>query len=542
MGKREKGNLEEKGFHWADKTAKRIIEKKGNKKEYVIAAGITPSGTVHAGNFREVITVDLVRRGLVLMGKKVRFIYSWDDYDVFRKVPKNMPKQELLFRMLRKPISIVPDVYGCHKSYAEHNEKEFEKYLPVLGIKPEFIYQHKEYMKCKYSEEIKKALEKKEKIKKILNKFRKEPLSKEWLPVVVFCSKCNKDTTKAKYLGDYKVYYECSCGNKEEFDIREKGIIKLRWRVDWPMRWHFYKEDFEPAGKDHFAAGGSIITSRMIEKEVYGTESPEGFMYEWISIKGHGQFSSSKGIVVTLKELLEVYEPEIIRYLFASTRPNVEFAISFDLDVLKIYEDFDKCERIYFKTEKAKNEKEFLKQKRIYELSMIEMPEEQPIQPGFRHLTTLVQLYKDFKKVKGYFKEEIKNGFDLKRLKIRYECAKNWLSKYAPENMKFSLQEEPKIKLKAKEKEIIEMLKQKLQKLQRLKEKIGEKGLKDIKDKELHAEFYEISKQVKAKPEEFFKTCYRVLINKDRGPRLARFILTIGIKKVIEIFEKALKN
>jgi len=516
-------------LHWADQIAKRIIHEKGNKKQYVIAAGITPSGTVHVGNFREVITVDLVKKALLSLGKEVRFIYSWDDYDVFRKIPKNMPKQEILEKMLRKPIDIVPDVYGCHKSYAEHNEKEFEAYLPLFGIKPEFIYQSKKYRACDYAEEIKKALENKEKIKQILNKFRKKPLEKDWLPVTVFCSKCNKDTTKPKYLGDYKVYYECECGHKEEFDIRKKGIIKLKWRVDWPMRWSYEKVDFESGGKDHFAAGGSFDTAKHIVKEIYNYEAPTTMKYEWISVKGLGQFSSSKGIVITLKQLFEIYEPSIVRYLFASTRPNVEFSISFDLDVLKIYEDFDKCERIYFKTEKPKNEKEFLKQKRIYELSMINIPEQQPIQPGLRHLTTLIQLYKSFDKIKNYYKDEIKNDFDLERLKTRYKCAKNWLSKYAPDNFKFSLQENPKIKLNKKEKDIVTKLKDVLEK-------------KEFKEKQLHNEFYEISKTLEIKPEEFFKTIYKVLINKDRGPRLARFILTIGKDKVIEILKKSLKN
>ncbi len=77
-------------FFWADEIANQIIKEKGRKKEYVCASGITPSGTIHIGNFREVITTDLVVRALRDKGKKVRFIYSWDDYDRFRKVPKNV--------------------------------------------------------------------------------------------------------------------------------------------------------------------------------------------------------------------------------------------------------------------------------------------------------------------------------------------------------------------------------------------------------------------------------------------------------------------
>ncbi|MGX8685625.1 MAG: class I tRNA ligase family protein, partial [Spirochaetales bacterium] len=94
--------------HWADITADRIIREKGEKDLYTCASGITPSGTVHIGNFREIISVDLVVRALKARGCNVRFIYSWDDYDVFRKVPKNMPQPELLETYLRKPITLVP--------------------------------------------------------------------------------------------------------------------------------------------------------------------------------------------------------------------------------------------------------------------------------------------------------------------------------------------------------------------------------------------------------------------------------------------------
>ena len=67
-------------FFWADKIAEDIIKQRGKKKEFVCASGITPSGTVHIGNFREIITTDLVVRALKDKGKKVKFIYSWEDY------------------------------------------------------------------------------------------------------------------------------------------------------------------------------------------------------------------------------------------------------------------------------------------------------------------------------------------------------------------------------------------------------------------------------------------------------------------------------
>ncbi len=126
--------------HWADIYADRIIRERGDKELYVCASGITPSGTVHIGNFREIITVDLVVRALRDRGKEVRFIYSWDDYDVFRKVPANMPQKEMLREYLRKPITLTPDPYGLEKSYARRNERDLEELLPRVGIHPDFIY------------------------------------------------------------------------------------------------------------------------------------------------------------------------------------------------------------------------------------------------------------------------------------------------------------------------------------------------------------------------------------------------------------------
>ena len=125
--------------HWADQTAEKIIRERGDLDVYTCASGITPSGTVHIGNFREIISVDLVVRALRDRGKKVRFIYSWDDYDVFRKVPQNMPKANQLADYLRFPITMVPDPFDRDDSYARHHEVDVESALPMVGIHPEYL-------------------------------------------------------------------------------------------------------------------------------------------------------------------------------------------------------------------------------------------------------------------------------------------------------------------------------------------------------------------------------------------------------------------
>ncbi|HUX21002.1 MAG TPA: lysine--tRNA ligase, partial [Spirochaetia bacterium] len=255
--------MQEQPSHWADIAAANVLRQKGDKPHYTCASGITPSGTVHIGNFREIISVELVARALSHLGKTARFIYSWDDYDVFRKVPENMPNKEELHSYLRMPITEVPDPYGVEGSYARSNERALEAVLPAVGVRPEYIYQAERYTKSVYAAGIRTALEKRETIRSILDEHRTTPLDPDWMPVSVFCTSCRKDSTKVtEWDGEWAITYQCnSCGNTETLDLRTTGAAKLPWRVDWPMRWSYEDVNFEPAGKEHHSAGGSFDTA-----------------------------------------------------------------------------------------------------------------------------------------------------------------------------------------------------------------------------------------------------------------------------------------
>jgi lysyl-tRNA synthetase class 1 len=516
-------------MHWAFTAVKKTIAEHGEQECYTCASGVTPSGTVHIGNFRELITVDLVKRAFILSGLKARHIHSWDSYDVFRKVPKNLPDQDFLHTCLRMSIDEVPDTTGKTASYAEKYMKELEELMPAVGISPDYKYQAKLYKECIYADEIKQALDNKETIKLILDKYREEPLEAEWLPIAIFCDKCKKDTiTTLKWNGEYMIYYECSCGHKEEFDFREKGIVKLVWRVDWPMRWHYENVNFEPGGKDHSTEGGSYTTAQEIARKVWNKEPPTYLMYDFIKIKGQGsKMSKSTGELVTLGDCLEIYEPEIIRYLFASTRTNTEFAISFDLDVIKIYEDYDRDERIYYDIDSA-SDKDKEKVKWIYELSQVEpdpkkLPSKMPLQVGFRQITTTLCIFQmNEEKAFESYREMIKNAHDEKKLKARIKCAKNWIENYADENFKFKLRE-------SKDESFVQALDEKQKEaLKKLKEVV----LKETNPEKLNEQIYEIPKQLGMEMKDFYKLAYQALIAKDKGPKLANFILEIGKEKV----------
>lgn len=519
--------------HWADFTADRIIKQIGDKDSYVLASGITPSGVVHFGNFRETITVDFVARALRKRGKKVRFIFSWDDYDTFRKVPLNMPKQDELKKYMYQPIVDTPDPYGEHESYASHQEKAYEAQVKKVGVEVEPIYQASQYRAGTYKEGIKKALQNRDIIANILNEHRTSPLAADWQPVSVYCEKCNTDhDIKNIKSVDESITYDCAaCGHVGSEDLNTTSRVKLPWRVDWPMRWAFEKVDFEPGGKDHSSQGGSFSTAKEIVKDVYGWKAPVYLQYDFVSIKGAGgKMSSSTGNIITVNDVLNVYEPEMVRWIFASYKSNVDFSVSFDLDVIKTYEDFDRQERLVYGLEQG-NEKKVNMAKRVYEISQInsddKIPSEMPFQPSFRHLCNILQINDgDIKKAREAYSGEIKNDRDERRFNERSQCALYWLENYAPEDFKFQINPStPGIKPDEKQAQYLS-------------------GLKDLlhgewdnisTDKDLHEKMYELLHKIEIEPKEIFPMMYQILISREKGPKLAGFIRTIGKERVISL-------
>lgn len=516
--------------HWADTTAIRIIKTREEKDTYVLASGITPSGKVHVGNFREVITVDLVARAIESLGKQVRFIYSWDNFDTFRKVPKNLPNPESFEPYLRKPIARIPDPWGQSKSYAQGRIELFEKELAEVGIKPEYLYQEQRYASGLYASEIRKALENKEKIKDILNQHRTSPLAEDWLPTSIYCSKCEKDHVDSQtYDGGWKYSYKCSCGFAETVDLRETKNLKLSWRIDWPMRWHFEKVDFEPGGKDHSSQGGSYDTGKTIVKDIWDREAPTYLQYDFVKIKGGaGKMSSSSGELYTLAEVLEVYEPEIVRWIFASQRPNHDFSLAFDEDVIKIYDEYDRSEQLAFTPCPAKPGK-WPMNRRVYELAQVssKLPSEAPKRASFRVLCNRLQICDGNaeRTFERFYKSEISDKGDVERFFLRAKKAKNWLQSHAPEEFKYAINPSPvSVTLNPKQEQAILAFKDLIESLDL--DSIEPKALNDaIWEKVIHA--------TEADPKEVFKAIYQKLISRNQGPRLPSFLKEIGQERIL---------
>jgi len=521
-----------KEIHWSDKIAEKLIELNPNKRCFVLAAGITPSGKVHIGNFRDIITCEFVYRALKERGFDTKIIFSWDDYDRFRKIPEDIPSS--FSKYLGMPISEIPDPFNCHISYAKHFTTELEEAIPLFGIKLEFISQTAMYKSNKYYHGIKKALQERKKIAKILGEFRTQGISKEELesyyPLQVYCRKCNRSTTTKiiEYDGENLVTYSCECGHKEVADISKENIGKLSWKVDWPMRWAFEKVDFEPGGWDHSAPGGSYDVSKRIAKEVYGIDAPYYQGYAFVGIEGASKMSSSKGIGFTPKELLKIYEPELIRWLFSRVNPEKALTLYFNSEIIRQYDEFDREIEAY--NENKLSEKE----KRAIELAMIkENSIKEKKGMSFRQIASFGQIVQgNFEELKKMY-ERIREEYDEETLKRRFEKSQNWIEEFAPEL---------KIKLrKTFNKNYYEKLSE--EEKGHIKKLLNEMDNYWSLDK-LTWLVYEIPKKPEFSEEEkktaqrnFFKNVYNMLIGQDTGPRLPTFLIALGKDKVKKLLD-----
>lgn len=137
--------------HWADVVADEVLEK---GKKHLVATGITPSGHIHIGNMREVVTADVAYRALLDKGAQAEFIYIADTYDPLRKVYPFL--DESYAPHVGKPLSEIPCPCGEHKSYSEHFLEPFLVALEHLGIHPKVYRADELYKQGLYTDAIKK--------------------------------------------------------------------------------------------------------------------------------------------------------------------------------------------------------------------------------------------------------------------------------------------------------------------------------------------------------------------------------------------------
>lgn len=518
-------------MHWADKIAEDLIGRHPGRDLFVCASGVSPSGPVHVGNLRDIVTIGFVGKCLQERGKGVRLLHSWDDYDRFRKVPKGMPESYKEF--IGKPLSYTPDPSGGYASYAARYEHEFEASLEELGIGLEFRYQTKMYESGAYREGIIRAVNARKTIYDILANYRTQGGSAEeresYFPITVYCETCRKDTTEILRTdpSETRFSYSCaSCGHEGAVDLDHATNVKLPWKVDWAMRWRHEEVVFEPGGKDHATAGGSFEVSSEISKQVYHFEPPLFQPYEFIGLKGlTGKMSSSSGELLTPRDVLKIYQPEVLLWVFARVPPTRAFDLVVDDQIHRIYEEFDQT---------CLNGSKVPTDQRSLELAQIPGRAIHPV--SFRQLTSFSGIVQGNHQALEQIFARIGTPCRQEFFKERLDKAESWLECYAPEQrtvLRSARNADYFQALTPYEKDWVKELYRWL--------KVSRFGLEEATEK-----MYAIPKKPGMNEKElaqaqrrFFQIVYNLLFGRDRGPRLGTFLAAVPLEQYLKLLNFA---
>jgi lysyl-tRNA synthetase class 1 len=522
---------------WIDKIALEAIERKdkleGDHPSIIrTESGLGASGFPHIGSFADASRGYAFKLAIEAQGRESEFIPFSDDMDGLRRVPVGTPPE--LEEHLGKPVSTIPDPWGCHKSYGEHMSSLLLESLETVGIEfnPQSAY--KLYTSGKLEPQVKKILTNAKLAGEIIKEVTDQDKYLEVLPYNAICENCGRIyTTQAINFDEKKGLVEYICGG-EEISGRKyegcnhrgwsdisKGEGKLTWKVEFAARWDLLQIDFEAFGKDIFE---SVITNDRVCKEILGYEPPAHARYEVFLDKGGSKISKSKGNVFTPQDWLKYGSAQSLALL---TYKRMTGTRSLALDDIPIYmKEMDYLEDVYFNKIKESNPARKRKLTGLYEYCWHLKPPEKPsLQVPYNLIVNLIAVAP--KKSREEFLETrlmeygyLRDGAKLSDIKDRCEYATNWVNDFkSVEDIKIDLTNEQKAAIKT----LTESL----------------KGLEEADA--IQNAIFETAKNHDIKPRDFFKLLYQILLNTDRGPKLGPYIHTIGVNHIIKTLNKNLE-
>ncbi|MER7832442.1 MULTISPECIES: lysine--tRNA ligase [unclassified Streptomyces] len=566
---------------WVSRFADEVIaesERRAPGKPVVVASGLSPSGPIHLGNLREVMTPHLVADEIRRRGHEVRHLISWDDYDRYRKVPAGVPGvDDSWAEHIGKPLTSVPAPAGSsYPNWAEHFKAAMVEALAELGVEFDGISQTEQYTSGAYRAQILHAMKHRAEIDAILDRYRtkdkatgqpkgqkqqkqQKPVDEAELeaaegsgaaseddgsggaggyyPYKPYCGNCERDlTTVTSYDDDTtELTYGCVCGFSETVLLSEFDRGKLVWKVDWPMRWAYEGVIFEPSGVDHSSPGSSFVVGGQIVREVFDGVQPIGPMYAFVGISGMAKMSSSKGGVPTPADALKIMEAPLLRWLYARRKPNQSFKIAFDQEIQRLYDEWDKLEAKV--ADGTALPADAAAHSRAVRTAAGELPRT-PRPLPYRTLASVVDITAghDEQTLRILSELDPENPLSsLDEVRPRLDRAENWITTQVPADARTIVRDEPDTELLGslddQGRESLRLL------LEGLDSHWSLDGLTTL--------VYGVPKvmagldpEAKPTPElkvaqrDFFALLYRLLVSRDTGPRLPTLLLAVGADRV----------
>jgi lysyl-tRNA synthetase class 1 len=320
--------------NWVFEEAKRIYDKINGKtpaKGYVLfETGYGPSGLPHIGTFGEVVRTSFVRYAFSLIAPEIptRMFCVSDDIDGLRKVPDNIPSQELVKKDLGKPLTSVIDPFQTHQSYGHHMNARLIGFLDSFGFDYEFISATEKYRSGAFNHTMIQVMEKYQELMDLmlptLGSERQETYS-PFMPIDAESGIVIDKGVKGINKDRKSVIYLDQNGIEKEISILD-GNCKLQWKIDFGARWYSLDVDYEIYGKDH--QPNERIYRRVCE--ILGGTPPVNFTYEMFLSETGEKISKSKGNGISVEDWLK-YAPQESMALFMYQKPKTAKRLYFDV-------------------------------------------------------------------------------------------------------------------------------------------------------------------------------------------------------------------
>ena len=526
IGKKLLDTLALESKAWPFELARNILKRINNKipeKGYVLfEAGYGPSGLPHIGTYGEMVRTRIVQNAFQKISDipTKLFIIS-DDMDGLRKIPDNIPNQEMLEKHLQEPLTSIPDPFNECESYGYYMNNKLKEFLKRFEFEYEFKSATELYTTGQLDEYLLKALKNYDKIMKIMLPTLGEERQKTYNPFIPICP----ETNKMLYVPVIRINVDN--GTITYLDERTKdevtvpvtgGRCKLQWKPDFGVRWAALDVDFEMYGKDHLA-NGKIYSS--ICKAV-GGKPPEQFFYElFLDEDGH-KISKSKGNGITIDEWL-AYAPIDSLAFYMYQAPRKAKKLYFGVIPKTVDEYITFLDKYHNSTEKEHFDNP------VTHVHNFEVPKHELHGLTFNLLINLASACNptDQDVLLGFITKYAKD-FDITRDKficLLASYAMKYYENFIKPNKSYKTPDD-------NEKELLNQIKEALGQLS------GNETASDIQNK-----LYPIAKNADYENmRDFFRMIYETLLGQKEGPRLGSFILLYGVDKTIDLIDSVLKK